>query len=591
MSAVSELPEIRPIYFSSQGDKMNRMLNRNIRIAVNSPISCEIPFPQTASVKIGRPKILVKSFIFGSAKTLCSEAKIGGEQSGNLSENPAAGTGRRPTRFTHLQPPQELIKLEDRLKHLLQPPLEQLFSSKELLFPFEPFPYQWQGVGFLYPRRAAILADEMGLGKTMQSITTIRLMIRSGAVKSVLLVCPKPLVTNWKREFDLWAPEIPVEIIEGDQARRKWLWELDNTPVKIANYELLHRDRELYSPRTKERVEDGKLIKFTPPGLQFDLCVLDEAQRIKNQGGSTHKAVKAIHRKRSWALTGTPIENCANDLVSIFEWLSPGYLSTEMKPSEMGRAIGDHILRRTKDKVLSDMPPRLIRDLELEMSPAQREAYVNAEENGVEQINELGETATIQHVLQLITKLKQICNFDPITGESPKMARLAADMEEIAASGQKAIVFSQWTNTIDQMRPQLERFHPLEYSGRIPHSKRDEVIRRFKEDPEHKMILMTYGAGSVGLNLQFCNYVFLFDRWWNPAIEDQAINRAHRIGVKGSVTVSRFLLMGTIEERIDRVLQQKRELFETVLSGADACHKSMMTQKDLFGLFNLRFAG
>ena len=586
------LPTLRPVRFSQIGEKMNRIVRRGMHVKSLTPFSLTIPEPMTASIKIGRPKILVKSFIFGESKTLCNEAKIKGEEGDKLNNaSPFNGTAPRPTHFTHLQVPVELVKLEDRLKHLLQPPLEQLFSSKELVFPFEPFPYQWQGIGFLYPRSSAILADEMGLGKTMQSITTIRLMIRSGAVKSVLLVCPKPLVTNWKREFDLWAPEIPVEIIEGDQARRKWIWELDNTPVKIANYELLHRDRELYSPREKEFIdENGKVQKFTPPGIRFDLCVLDEAQRIKNPSGSTHKAVKAIHRKRSWALTGTPIENSANDLVSIFEWLSPGYLSPEMKPSQMGRAIGDHILRRTKDKVLSDMPPRLVRDLELEMSPSQRESYMNAEENGVEQINEMGETATIQHVLQLITKLKQICNFDPVTGDSPKMARLAADMEEIAASGQKAIVFSLWTETIDKMRAQLEQFHPLEYSGRIPHSKRDEVIKRFQEDPKHKMILMTYGAGSVGLNLQFCNYVFLFDRWWNPAIEDQAINRAHRIGVKGSVTVSRFLLMGTIEERIQRVLEEKRELFETVLSGADTIRKNEMSKKEIFGLFNFKFA-
>lgn len=592
MHDVSDLPKIRPVRISKTGEKMNRALQRGLRIYAYEPFSLIIPEPQAVSIKIGRPKILVKSFIFGESKTLCNEAKLRGEQGDELKPPSCAGGASRPTHFTHLQIPAELVKLEDRLKHLLQPPLEQLFSSKELIFPFEPFPYQWQGIGFLYPRHAAILADEMGLGKTMQSITTIRLMIRSGAVKSVLLVCPKPLVTNWKREFELWAPEIPIEIIEGDQARRKWIWELDNTPVKIANYELLHRDRELYSPREKEIVdENGQVQKYEPPGVSFDLCVLDEAQRIKNQSGSTHKAVKAIHRKRSWALTGTPIENSANDLVSIFEWLSPGYLSPEMKPSQMGRAIGDHILRRTKDKVLTDMPPRLVRNLELDMTASQRESYSNAEEFGVEQINEMGSTATIQHVLSLITRLKQICNFDPVTGESPKMTRLAADMEEIASSGQKAIVFSLWTDTIDKIKAHLEPFYPLEYSGRIPHAQRDDVIKRFKEDPKHKVILMTYGAGSVGLNLQFCNYVFLFDRWWNPAIEDQAINRAHRIGVKGSVTVSRFLILGTIEERIHRVLEEKRELFETVLSGADSVRKDgSLTQKEIFGLFNFKFA-
>ena len=585
---------IKKVRFLPFGKKANRIIQQPPAVSLLMSCDFSTPLPTTFSLKLPKLPLKIKSFYFGDTKTLCQEKKIKGEADENF-DTPELdfcdANRKRSKHFTRLKPPKDLIKLEDRLKYLLQPPLEQLFSSRELKFPFEPFPYQWAGVGFLFPRHSAILADEMGLGKTMQSITTIRLMIRSGAVRSVLLVCPKPLVTNWKREFDVWASEIPVEIIEGDQARRKWLWELKDVPVKIANYELLTRDRNLYSPPPEEVIDETGAAKFVQGGVKFDLVVLDEAQRIKNQSGSTHKAVDALQRKRSWALTGTPVENSASDLIGIFEWLSPGYLSPEMKPSQLGRAIGDHILRRTKDKVLKDMPPRLIRDLELEMTDAQRESYKNAEENGVETLNEMGESATTQHVLQLITKLKQICNFDPATHESPKMSRLVADMEEVAASNQKAIVFTQWTHTIDQMRPYLEPFGPLEYSGRIPHRARDGVIKQFKENPDNKVILMTYGAGSVGLNLQFCNYVFLFDRWWNPAIEDQAINRAHRIGVKGSVTVSRFLLMGTIEERIDKILREKRELFETVLSGADACQKTGLSQKQIFGLFNLKIGG
>ncbi|MDO4583917.1 MAG: DEAD/DEAH box helicase [Planctomycetia bacterium] len=476
---------------------------------------------------------------------------------------------------TRLHPPKDMIKLEDRLRYLLQPPLEQLYSDNQLVFPFEPFHYQWEGVSFLYSRDAAILADEMGLGKTMQAITTVRLLLRNGDIRSVLFVCPKPLVTNWKREFEVWAPEIPVLVIEGDQVRRQWQWGLREIPVKIANYELLHRDRDFYAPKNG----------FPQ---HFDLVVLDESQRIKNQRSATAIAARSISRTRNWAMTGTPIENSPDDLVGIFEFLSPGFLNSDMKPTVLGRAISDYVLRRTKDVVLKDMPPRLYRDAELYLTPEQQQTYSLAESKGALRLTEMGDSATIQHVFELVLRLKQICNFDPCTGESPKLQRLEADLEEIAASGRKAIVFSQWTDTIFRLKQALKRFQPLEYHGKIPHRLRDGVIDRFRNSADHPVLLMSYGAGSVGLNLQFCNYVFLFDRWWNPAIEDQAINRAHRIGVRGAVTITRFLMLGTIEERIDKILQEKRDLFETVLSGSREKKKLGLTQEEVFGLFQLK---
>ncbi len=146
--------------------------------------------------------------------------------------------------YTRIRPPEDVIKLEDRLQYLLQPPLESLLADREMAMPFPPFPFQYEGVAFLYPRHAAILADEMGLGKTMQAITAIRLLLRRGEIRSVLMVCPKPLVTNWRREFQLWAPEVPTLAIEGDQMRRAWQWRLSDVPVRIANYELLIRDRQ-----------------------------------------------------------------------------------------------------------------------------------------------------------------------------------------------------------------------------------------------------------------------------------------------------------------------------------------------------------
>jgi SNF2 family DNA or RNA helicase len=199
----------------------------------------------------------------------------------------------------------------------------------------------------------------------------------------------------------------------------------------------------------------------------------------------------------------------------------------------------------------------------------------------------LGVDITIQHVFELILRLKQICNFDPATGVSSKLERLEADLEEIAASGQKAIVFSQWVDTLRIIRDRLRPFGPLEYHGRIPAKQREEIIARFRQDPSRHLLLMSYGAGSVGLNLQFCRYVFLFDRWWNPAVEDQAINRAHRIGAAGPVTVTRMLTLDTIEQRINRVLEKKRELFASLLPRADRPQRLGLNQQEIFSLFNL----
>jgi SNF2 family DNA or RNA helicase len=316
--------------------------------------------------------------------------------------------------------------------------------------------------------------------------------------------------------------------------------------------------------------------------------VLDEAQRIKNRSSTTSQIVRRISRSRNWALTGTPVENSSDDLVGIFDFISPGYLSSGMTVRRMARAASDYILRRTKDMVLQDLPPKLYRDAELDLSREQWESYRIAEEEGVVRLEGMGEEITIQHVFQLVLRLKQICNFDPTTGTSAKFERLEADLEEIAASGQKAIVFSQWVDTLQRIRDRLSPFGPLEYHGKIPSKKRESVIERFREDKSSHVILMSYGAGSVGLNLQFCGYVFLFDRWWNPAVEDQAINRAHRIGASGPVTVTRMLTLGTIEERINQVLERKRELFATLVPQGETAQHASLTQNEIFGLFNLQ---
>ncbi|QDT00486.1 DEAD/DEAH box helicase [Adhaeretor mobilis] len=553
-------------------------------------IDCRLANPEVIGMRIEPLAARLKGQLFAEGADIARQlamrdaeaARLGPKQPRSLTQSMGDGrrTPSRPgTQSARIQPPRDVVKWSDRLGYLLQPPLENLLAARSLDFPFTPFPYQLDGIAYLYPRHEAVLADEMGLGKTMQAVVTLRLLAHQGLMRRTLLVCPKPLVSNWRREFAQWAPEMPVTVIEGNSEERRWLWKNAKSGVLIANYELVVRDRQLAAAVNPS----------------YDVMVIDESQRIKNRNGATNHAICSIPRARSWALTGTPIENSVEDLVGIFEFVSPGRLRPQMKVPSVRAAVSDHVLRRTKDNVLTELPPKLVRDADVALSPEQYEAYRAAEDDGVVALNDLGAQLTIQHVFELVLRLKQICNFDPVTGASTKFDRLEADLEECAASGRKAIVFSQWVNTIEKLTAKLGRFSPLEYHGKVPSKKRDGIIEQFRDDPNSSVLLMSYGAGSVGLNLQFSQYVFLFDRWWNPAVEDQAINRAHRIGAAGPVTVTRFLATGTIEERINVVLEEKRELFAQVFND-DADQPSEprsgrngLSREEIFGLFPLNF--
>ncbi len=542
-----------------------------------SPQLLRVPLETTAAEVVSPPVRLeparVTSYAFRKPAPLRPEPACR-----RPARRPSAADGESRTRIS---PPADVVKLSERFFYLLQPDLETTLATSRLAFPHRPYPFQLEGIAFLVPRHAAVLADEMGLGKSMQAITAIRLLVHAGEARRVLVVCPKGLVFNWQRELAEWAPELPVAVIEGDPARRRWQWSLEGMPVVLANYEVLVRDEGL----------------LAETGQSFDLVVCDEAQRIKNRGSRTSEAVRGLSRGRAWALTGTPIENAAADLVSIFEFVSPGLVDDAMTPRSLGESVADHVLRRTKDTVLDDLPPRIDHDEPIELSADQQESYRLAEEEGVLRLAGMGQGATIRHVFELVLRLKQICNFDPAGGSSAKLDRLEAELEEVAASGKKALVFSQWVTTLERIARRLGRFGPLVYHGGMSTAARDEAIGRFRDQPGHAVLLLSYGAGAVGLNLQFSEYVFLFDRWWNPAVEDQALNRAHRIGAAGSVTVTRFLATGTIEERIDRVLAGKRALSEAILATAEGAAEAGdragggLTQEELFSLFDLPSPG
>ena len=522
------------------------------------------------------PQIEFGRWRFAKTRTKISTVRFANPEPAN--PEPARERARKSavTKRAHLprSTPPAGLPLRERIHSMLQPPVSAMLGDQRLWLPFEPFPYQYEGVHFLFNRWSALLADEMGLGKTMQAIMAIRLLLRAGLLRSALLVCPKPLVTNWLREFELWADEIPVATVHGDSWTRRHLWIHDTRPVKIANYESLRGDAS-----TLDEAQ-----------VSFDLVVLDEAQRIKNRESKTAQVIHSLRRKRSWALTGTPVENRATDLVSLLEFVQNRPCHIEDRPDLLRDEVGTVLLRRTKDMVLKDLPAKLVRDAYIDLGPNQQSTYDAAEKEGVLRLGGLGDQITIEHVFELIRALKQICNFDPATGESAKAEHLRSDLEEIAASNQKAILFSQWVSTIESLAERLADFRPLVYHGKVPQGKRDGILDEFKRDQRRSVLLMSYGTGAVGLNLQFSNYVYLFDRWWNPAVEDQAINRAHRVGQKSRVFVARFITPGTIEERIAEVLQRKRELFSFLIDDhePEPADGGGLSREDVFGLFDLR---
>jgi SNF2 family DNA or RNA helicase len=485
---------------------------------------------------------------------------------------PRPGGAHPAKKKSRLRPPAEAVVLKDRLLYLLQPPLESVFAGRQVTLPFPPYNYQLEGIAFLMPRSAALLADEMGLGKTMQTIVALRLLFHAGLIRRVLLVCPKPLVNNWVRELRSWAEDLPFEVIGGDAQARRTSWLISNCPLKLVNYELLTRDAAL----------------ATSPDVHFDVVVLDEAQRIKNHDSKTAEVVRSLNRSRSWALTGTPIENRPEDLINIFSFVDRGRIAPDTPARRLPQLTSDAILRRTKEDVLTDLPPKTIRDSYPELTPAQRDSYVLAEKEGVIRLNALGATITVQHVFELVMRLKQICNFDPATRQSAKLEQLQADLAEVADSGRKAIVFSQWVQPLEYLAEALAPFGPLQFHGKVPAAQRQAILDRFRSDPHKHVLLMSYGTGSVGLNLQFANYVFLFDRWWNPAVEDQAINRAHRIGQKEPVIVTRFVTPGTIEGRIAEILEHKRQLFSELIEQNGPPPSLGLTEEEVFGLFDIK---
>lgn len=407
--------------------------------------------------------------------------------------------------------------------------------------------YQLEGVHFLRQSTSALLADEMGLGKTVQ--TAVALKYSKQVFRRVLLIAPTSLCLNWQRELEKWAPELAVRRVIGDINDRAYTYKMP-IPILIASYEQVRRDARRLSS-----------------DIRFDLVVVDEAQRIKNRHSETNLACRLVPRDRSWALTGTPLENHPNDLVGIFRFLKPRLLRSNMSRSQMHDAMTGYFLRRTKSEVLDELPPIISREIRLELGSRQRRTYDQVWNTRHESAQGLSPRETVTNMLAIITRLKQICNFENTTGESVKFEVIQSLLNNIEQAAGKVLIFSQYVNTLEKLSERINVPNDV-FHGGLDIEQREKLLRGFREEPGPRALLLSLQAGGVGLNLQEASTVILIDRWWNPAIEDQAVQRAHRYGRQFPLEVIRFLVENSVEEKIQTILGEKRVLFDEYVSAA-----------------------
>ncbi|OGW57305.1 MAG: hypothetical protein A3D21_08045 [Nitrospirae bacterium RIFCSPHIGHO2_02_FULL_42_12] len=478
-------------------------------------------------------------------------------------------------------PTKSEIPLSKRLAYLLQPSTDMLLSkSGPLEWPGTLFEYQMEGIKALTTHNALLLADDMGLGKTIQAVGALRILFLQRHIESCLLIVPASLISQWRKELYHWAPELRISTIKGPASERAWQWR-SPAHTYLTSYETFRSD---FTDNPQ-----------SPPRRHiWDVVILDEAQKIKNKDVEVSRKCKQLRRRRAWALTGTPIENRMDDLVSILEFVTP--LKDGDSPLRLthGQELIDRHkrlqLRRKKSDVFPQLPPKIVSQIVLQLDAQQRESYERAEKEGIIQLQEKGQTARIENVLELIMRLKQICNFCPMSGQSAKVEDIYERLGTLESEGHRALIFSQF---IDQeygaraIVSKLQSLQPLLYTGDLSLSQRDAIIREFKENPEHRVLVLSIRAGGQGLNLQDASYVFHFDRWWNPAVERQAEGRSHRLGQTFPVNVYKYICEGTIEERIDKILQEKQLLFDELVDDVTIDLKAKLTSEELFGLFGL----
>ena len=440
-----------------------------------------------------------------------------------------------------------------------------------------------------------ILADDMGLGKTIQVISFV--LSQKGKDKTPsLVIAPTSLVYNWKEEVKKFVPDLDVLVISGEQkGRHEQLKEIENADLVVTSYPLIRRDIELY-----------KDIKFL-------YCFLDEAQHIKNPNTLNAKSVKQINSRINFALTGTPIENSITELWSIFDFVMPGYLLSHSKfvkkfespiiknndqkaLGELGRHIRPFIMRRMKKDVLKELPDKIENKMTCEMTDEQKKIYLaylqKAKAEIATELKSKGFEKSQIKILSILTRLRQICchpglfieNFE---GESGKMQLLQEILEDAFDSGHRILLFSQFTSMLDIIKNYLADKN-IEYfylDGSTKSEDRLAMANEFNKGVG-KLFLISLKAGGTGLNLTGADMVIHYDPWWNPAVEDQASDRAHRIGQKNVVHVMKLITQGTIEEKIYLLQQSKKEIIDSVIKPGETLI-SKMSEEEIMGLFEL----
>ncbi|RCW48562.1 DEAD/DEAH box helicase [Paenibacillus prosopidis] len=443
---------------------------------------------------------------------------------------------------------------------------------------YQKYGYQWLKTLAHY-HFGGILADDMGLGKTLQSIAFIVSVLPEIRKREqpALIVSPASLVYNWLNELKKFAPEVRAVIADGSKTERsEVLKEMGEADVIITSYPLLRRDIAQYARQS------------------FHTLILDEAQYFKNHTTQTAQAVKAIEAQYRFALTGTPVENTLEELWSIFDIVFPELFPSRSAFNELSREtvakrIRPFLLRRLKTDVLKELPEKIESIQASELLPEQKKLYVGylakLQQETVKHLNEEGFHKNRIRILAGITRLRQLCCHPSLfvegyEGSSAKFEQLLEIIEECRSAGKRLLVFSQFTEMLGLIGRELG-FQGVPYfylDGQTPAPERVELCSRFNNG-ERDLFLLSLKAGGTGLNLTGADTVILYDLWWNPAVEQQAADRAHRIGQKNVVQVIRLVTQGTVEDKMYELQQRKKNLIDEVIQPGQEALSSLSEQE------------